>query len=179
MTALQTVCPAIGEPQSRLWQPDSEIPETPSLIALINAINEFSNQLILVLDDYHVISSEAIHNGVDYLIRRLPANLHLIIVSRHEPPLALSRLRAQNAVVEINLDDLKFTIAETRTFLSQIEGVDLDSYQLGRLTSKTERWITSPVLAIPTIRRLGTRNDLDTFIEHFGGDHHYVLDFFN
>ncbi len=158
------------------WQEPDGL-DAPFITALVNAISSIPEPFSLVLDDYHLVQNEAIHDGLSQLLRYLPASMHLIVASRKEPPLSISRLRAQNDVVEIRFDDLKFTSAETNTFLTQIMGLALPSYQVCRLANMTEGWIAGLVLAAPALQHLSTPSEVDNFIAHFGGDYKHIFNY--
>ena len=122
VAALEQVQPEIRDFLSGVDRKEY-INSDPSLTTiLINAISMLEERFTLILDDYHVIDNDVIHDKLAYLIRYMPANMHLIISSRKEPPLSTVKLRAKNEVVELHNDDLKFTVVETHAFLSQILG---------------------------------------------------------
>src|SRR5262249_27529884 len=104
-------------------------PTTPSndliTTTLANEINAFPDAIALVLDDYHTIELPAIHEAVALLLERLPRNMHIIILSRADPVLPLSRLRAQREMTEFRADDLRFTQGETASFLGDIMKIDM------------------------------------------------------
>ena len=104
-------------------------PEPPRIEALsaafINELAALPGELTIVLDDYHVINSEAVHGVLSFLLEHLPEGVHLVISSRIGPPLPLSRLRARNQMAELGAADLPFTIEEAATFLNSVMQLDL------------------------------------------------------
>src|SRR5215216_2025173 len=102
---------------------------------------------ILVLDDYHVIHEESIHEAITYLLDHIPASLQLVLVTRESPPLPLARLRARGQLQEFGLADLRFTIEETAQFLHQVMGLDLSPEQVRSLERYTHGWIAGLQMA--------------------------------
>ncbi|HLZ56268.1 MAG TPA: LuxR C-terminal-related transcriptional regulator [Ktedonosporobacter sp.] len=144
------------------------------LTALINEILEQTTEIILVLDDYHVISDQAIHEGMSFLLEHLPANLHLVLASRADPDLPLARWRMRGQMVEIRDTDLSFTQEETERFLSQALGYPLLTQEVYLLQRRTEGWIAGLQLAALTLRR---QEDRGTFLLKFAGNHRYLMDY--
>ena len=107
---------------------------------LINDLAELDEPLVIVLDDYHVIDNRHVHGPIEGLIERLPATAQLVIATRSDPPLALSRLRAGGHLIEIRGDDLRFTTDEARMFLNHVLELDLDDDEVARLHGRTEGW---------------------------------------
>jgi len=175
--ALEPIHPNLRDLLAGIHWQEAERAEMLLITSLVNAISSTAESFSFVLDDYHLVTNEAIHDGLSRLLRYLPANVHLIISSRKEPPLEISRLRAQNDVIEIRYDDLKFTSAETNTFLTQIMGLALPGYQVNRLANLTEGWIAGLVLAVPALQHLSSPYEIDSFIAHFGGDYKYIFNF--
>src|SRR5512143_1209776 len=104
----------------------ASLPETESLLtALVNEINSSTRFGVLVLDDYHVIDAPAVHAALAFLVDHLPAQLHLIIAGRTDPPLLLARLRARDQLIELRAADLSFTPIEATTFLNEVMRLDL------------------------------------------------------
>ena len=94
------------------------LPPIESLLAtLLNEVAALSTELVLVLDDYHVVESEPVHAGLAFLLEHLPPNLHVVIASRADPPLGLSTLRARGQLAEIRAADLRFMPDEAAAFL--------------------------------------------------------------
>src|ERR671913_2309499 len=97
-------------------------PEPPRMEAVlgafVNELDDLPGEIAVVLDDYHVIDSESVHRIVSFLLERLPPNVHLVISSRIDPPLQLSRLRARGQMMELHAADLRFTPEEAAAFLN-------------------------------------------------------------
>ena len=120
-------------------------PEPPRIeaitAALINELAALPEELPFILDDYHVIDSEPVHEVVSFLLEHLPPNLHIVIASRIDPPLQLVRLRARNQMTELGAAELSFTSEEAATFLNSVMGLDLSAEDVAALEERTEGWI--------------------------------------
>jgi LuxR family maltose regulon positive regulatory protein len=153
-------------------------PEPPRIevimVALINELTALPGELAIVLDDYHVIDSEPVHEVLTFLLEHLPPNVHLVISSRIDPPLQLSRLRARNQMTELDAADLSFTSEEAATFLSNVMGVELSAEDVAMLEERTEGWIAGLQLAALSMQ---DRKDVPGFIKAFSGSHRDVLDY--
>src|SRR5579884_1372806 len=125
IAALCTCLPKIGqEAQALLHSPQSP-PLSTILTSLLNEILEVGSEIILILDDYHVIEDQAIHESMVFLLDHLPSNLHLVLATRVDPEFPLSRWRVRGQMFEIRDRDLRFTKAETFSFLTQGMGLPL------------------------------------------------------
>lgn len=142
--------------------------------SLLNAIAQRGAPAALVLDDYHVIRSRAVHDVVQFVIDHLPPNLHVIIATRADPPLALSRLRARDLLLELRGADLRFTPDETREFLTGTMGLALEATDVNELDRRTEGW---PVGLQMAALSLAGQGGVRAFIERFSGSNRYVLDY--
>ncbi len=146
--------------------------ETDAIDALLNALSE-GPPLVLVLDDYHHVDAPEAHALTLLLLERSPPQLHLIISTRVDPPLALAKLRVQGELSEIRSAELRFNAEELSSFL---EGMDLT---LGRgdrteLLTRTEGWVAGLQLAALSLQG---REQVSSFIERFTGTDRYVLDY--
>lgn len=177
VAALQRVESHLGETAlSLLQEPD---PPAPALI-LTSLINELAQQpapLVLVLEDYHTIHHQEIHQSLAYLIERQPPQLHLVITGRADPPLPLARMRARQELNEIRVADLRFTTQEAAAFLQDAWGLTLSSQDVAALEARTEGWITGLQLAALSMQSLADRGAQADFIANFTGSHRYVLDY--
>jgi LuxR family transcriptional regulator, maltose regulon positive regulatory protein len=142
--------------------------------ALINELEALPNEVAVILDDYHVVESAPIHEGMAFLLRHLPPQLHLVVSSRSDPPLPLARLRARGQLAELRATDLRFTAEETAAFLQEAWGLDLSPEAVAALATRTEGWAVGLQLAALSLRE---RPDPDAFLDAFTGTHRYVLDY--
>jgi LuxR family maltose regulon positive regulatory protein len=141
---------------------------------LINEITQLESDLILVLDDYHVIESEKIHAGIGYLLEHQPPNLHILLVTRADPSISLARLRAHNQLIEIRAEELQFSLEEAATLLNEKMGLNLNSEQVAALNTHTESWVVGLQLAALSMKG---KPSYETFINEFTGGHKFILDY--
>lgn len=144
------------------------------LPAVINAIVLGDRQCVLILDDYHLITSPAIHSALAYLLEHLPENLNIAIGSRSDPPLPLARLRARGQLLEVRTAGLRFTIDETAQFLNEVMRLELSTQGVAALEERTEGWVAGLQLAALS---LSTRADKEQVIASFTGSHHYLVEY--
>lgn len=142
-----------------------EIPDAPDTGFLSGAAANVGGTLVLILDDVHEIERGTVTEWIDRLLRWPPADVHLVLISRHDPPLALARLRLEEKLAEVRFADLAFTRDETAELLSEW-GVHLSEAALGRLTESTGGWVAAIRLAALTLK---TASDPSDVIERFGG----------
>ena len=129
---------------------------------------------VVVLDDYHVISTPVVHEAVTLLASRLPEGAHLAIAARADPPLPLARLRVQGALLEVRAEDLRFGSGEAAEFLRSRFGVQLDPPDVEALVTLTEGWAAAIQLAGLSMR---DRPDAGAVVRRFGAGHRFLLDF--
>jgi len=176
IAAFQQINPAVGQASQQLLQaggPHSVNPEA-IISGLINDLAGGEVRQVLVLDDYHVIETKAIHEAITFLLEHLPPPLHLLLVSRTVPPLPLSRWRVRRQVTEIHTSDLRFTLSESIEFLNTVMGLDLAEDDIAALEARTEGWIAGLQLAALSLQEQADRSG---FIKAFSGDDRYVLDY--
>jgi LuxR family maltose regulon positive regulatory protein len=138
----------------------------------VNEVASSDDPLVLVLDDYHLVSSRQVHESVATLLDRCPPQLHLIIVTRADPPLPVSRLRVRGQLAEIRAEHLRFSLTEAREFFNGRLGAALPERDVHRLLTRTEGWPAGLQLAALRLRDL---TDPSGFIERFtGADWHIV-----
>jgi LuxR family maltose regulon positive regulatory protein len=147
VAALQSVQPAIGSEILPLLRSSQPLPSETLLVLLVNELAGLSQEVALVLDDYHVIDTPALHHALSFLLDHLPAHMHLLISSRSEPPLPLARLRAGNELVELRAAELRFTREEAANFLQQTMNLALPEQAVTALEARTEGWIAALQLA--------------------------------
>jgi len=182
IAALQTICPdpsmrsglALG--QAVLHALDSpQPPSTQSVLTpLLNDIAALPEKVILVLDDYHAISSDVIHEGIAFLLARQPQRLHLVVSTRADPPLPVARLRARGQLTELRGTDLRFSSGEVAAFLNEAMSLDLLLEDVEALGARTEGWIVGLQLAALSLQG---RSNAHEFIAAFTGSHYYVLEY--
>ena len=144
------------------------------LTSLINEIADIPVRIVLVLDDYHLIETQPIHDALTFLLEHLPPQMHLIIATREDPHLPLARLRARGQLTELRATDLRFTSSEAAEFLNQVMGLDLSVEDIAALERRTEGWIAGLQLAAISMQG---REDTAGLIQSFAGSHRFVLDY--
>ena len=152
----------------------SQAPIDAVLTTLINDLFSVSGDVIVVLDDYHVIEAREVHDGVVFLLEHLPPQMHLIIASRADPPFSLARWRGDGGLTEIRAADLRFTPEESATYLDGTIGGALTAQDVATLDQRTEGWIAALQLAALSMQG---RDDPASFIAGFAGDDRYIVDY--
>jgi LuxR family maltose regulon positive regulatory protein len=144
------------------------------LPTVINAVVSSDQACVLILDDYHLITSPAIHSAIAFLLEHLPENMCVVIGSRSDPPLPLARLRARGQLLEIRAVGLRFTLDETAQFLNEVMRLDLAPGMIAALEARTEGWVAGLQLAALS---LAGRSDKEGYIASFSGGHRYLVDY--
>ena len=174
IAALRTVKQGFGESVYPVLQtPKPERIDT-LLAVLINEITAEFSPFVLVLDDYHLITSHAIHEQLTYIVEHQPAKMHLMIATRADPSLPLSRLRARDQLTEIRENDLRFTYAEAAEFLNRVMALNLGDEELAAMERRTEGWAAGLQLAGLSLQE---QTDKEDFVKTFAGSNHYILDY--
>lgn len=174
IAALRTCLPGVGKTALALLHSPEAPPLSTCLSHLLNEIGQVSRELILLLDDYHVISDQAIHEAMLFLLDHLPANMHLVLATRTDPAFPLSRWRVRGQLLEIRSRDLRFTQEETASFLLQCMSLPLSQDDLARLQQRTEGWIAGLQLAALALRK---QQDCSNWVSDFAGSYRYLLDY--
>ncbi len=175
IAALQTLDAQLGTTLLALLRtPQPPSPEVVLAVLTNDLVDRGGEDFALVLDDYHVITADPIHRGMTFLLEHLPPQLHLILATRADPPLPLTRLRAQGQLSEVRTADLRFGAAEVNTFLQTVMGLDLPPEAITTLQNRTEGWIVGLQLAALSLQ---SRTDVTAFLAAFTGSHRYVLDY--
>ncbi|MBN2391387.1 MAG: LuxR family transcriptional regulator [Anaerolineae bacterium] len=174
IAALQTIYPKVGQSMLPMLQGPQLPPVRSILTPLLNELAALSEFIILILDDYHLITAGTIHDGVAFLLDHLPRQLHLVIATRADPPLPIARLRARGQLTELRADDLRFTTEEVAAFLNEVMGLNLQPRDIAALEVRTEGWISGLHLAALSIQG---REDVHAFVEAFTGGHQYIIEY--
>ena len=179
VAALDQARPGIAGRVGLLLGPPAPSSYEGLVTALINelAAGPDADQVLLVLDDYHLIDSEAVHASLAFLLEHRPPGLHLVLASRSDPPLPLARLRGGGQLAELRAAELRFTADEAAALLRQgaaVSGATLPDTAVAALAARTEGWAAGLQLAALSLRG---RPDAAGFMAAFTGSHRYVLDF--
>lgn len=174
IAALQIVDNRIGVEAAQLIAGMHQAATETILINLINDLETFHQDIVLVLDDFQYISNQEILSGVAFLIDHCPHSFHLLIGTRSDPLLPLSRLRARGQMVELRAADLRFTGEEAIEFLNDVMHLNLEPGAAAILEERTEGWVAGLQMAALSMR---DRKDVNGFIQGFSGTNRYILDF--
>jgi LuxR family maltose regulon positive regulatory protein len=172
--ALETIKPGQCEAARALLQS----PQPPSgqsvLTVLLNELGQSDEPFVLVLDDYHFITTQPIHETLTFILEHQPPQMHLVLLTRVDPPLPLARLRVRNQLVDIRADHLRFTPEEISIFLNQVMRLKLSSDDIAAMEVRTEGWIAGLQLAALSMQGCP---DIHSFVSAFTGSHYYIVDY--
>jgi LuxR family maltose regulon positive regulatory protein len=178
VAAIRTVEPGLSD-EAMMQSPG--IPAAQAALAtVINALAEGAGSgpravpVVLVLDDYHHITADPVHDALLFMLDHLPPYVHLVIGTRTDPPWPLARLRSRREMTELRAGDLRFTPEETASFLNDVMGLSLSAEDVVALDRRTEGWIAGLQMAALSMRG---RDDVGAFIQAFSGSHRYILDY--
>src|SRR2546429_1290878 len=174
IAALRSGLPTLGEDALAMLHSPQSPPLSTILTALLQELMQVDREVILILDDYHVISDQTIQESMLFLLDHLPATLHLVLATRTDPELPLSRLRVRGQLLEIRSTDLHFTREEAASFLTEGMGLPLSEEDVATLQHRTEGWIAGLQLAALSLRK---RQDLSGWVSDFAGSYRYLLDY--
>lgn len=171
--ALSTPRPAAAAACAHLLGPGATPPPELAAATLLEAIGAADEPLVLVLDDYHLVTARAIHTLVGYLIERAPPFCHVVLLSREDPPFGLARLRAHGRLAELRAEDLRFTADEGAAYFADARPT-LTADELQRLLDRTEGWVAAMQLVSLGLARTDAAASV---IGAFEGRPRYVLDY--
>jgi len=174
LNQIEGIKSVLGKGDLGLLQSSQLPPPEITLNSLINDIAASPEKIILVLDDYHLIENHSIHDALSFFLENIPPQMHLVIATREDPHLPLSRFRASGQLSELRAADLRFTATEAAEFLNQVMGLDLSAEDITELEKRTEGWIAGLQLAAISLRG---REDTTQLIKSFSGSHKLVLDY--
>nr|BBH86468.1 hypothetical protein KTC_12190 [Thermosporothrix sp. COM3] len=174
LAALRTRLPAIGKHTQMMLNAQQPPALTTIIMTLLHDLETLAEPLFLLLDDYHHITEQSIHDTMLFLLEHLPPHLHLILVSRIDPPFALSRLRLHGQLLELRDADVRFHEDEAASFLSQTMGLTLEANDVHLLVRRTAGWVAGLQLAAFSIQHYEDRSE---FIRAFTGGHRSLLDY--
>ncbi len=174
ISALRKIVPEIQLDLLGVLQEMQPAPYDALLNIIINQIAGRATPFVFVLDDFHAIHARSVLELVTYLLDHAPPQLHLMILSRTDPPLPLSRLRVRGQLIDIRADRLRFTREEITSFLNEVMGLRLSGDAITALEARTEGWIAGLQLAAISMQG---REDVSGFVSAFTGSHHYIMDY--
>jgi LuxR family maltose regulon positive regulatory protein len=180
ITSLQTQQEGIGKQSLSLLQTTQSPDLEGNLVPLVNDLVGIRADFVLVLDDYHIIRNPAIHHSLFYFIEHVPAQFHLILASRTDPPLPLALLRGRGQLLDIRLNDLRFSNEDANSFLNSGMGLNLDAQAVNALNGKAEGWAAGLQMAALSLQEAAASQDrqrVEDFIASFSGSNRYILDY--
>ena len=174
LSALQRIVPTLRVDLVGVLQGMQPAQFDAMMSLLVNEIAEGATPLVLILDDFHVIHAQPVLEMVTFLLEHMPPQMHLVLLSRSDPPLPLARLRARDQLVDIRADQLRFTLDEVAIFLNQVMRLALSTDDIAAMETRTEGWIAGLQLAALSMQGL---TDLHSFDSAFTGSHYYIEDY--
>ena len=172
--ALDAALPGVGVDALELLRSSSGTSPRSVMTLLLNNVHKHGVRVVLVLDDYHLVTHSGVHEEMTFLLGHQPRNLHLVLLARADPPLPLARLRVQGSLREIRAHHLRFAPEDAEVFLNDTMGLGLSRDHVSALATRTEGWVAGLQLAALSLQG---RGDVSGFVEDFAGSHQYVLDY--
>ncbi len=173
VAALGTAVPGVGAGVLPLLEAGQ--PATPALLtSVLNDLAEAPTRITLVLDDYHLADGAEVAEGMTYVLDHRPPNLHVVVGTRADPQLPLSRLRARGELLELRARDLRFTADEAAAYLTDVHGLTLGPDDVAALEARTEGWAAALQLAALSMQG---RDDVGGFVAGFAGTDRFVVDY--
>jgi LuxR family maltose regulon positive regulatory protein len=173
LTGWEEVQPGISQSPLGLllgaMSPDSEA----ILAAFLNVANDTPDQIVFVLDEYHLIEDPSVHTALTFLLDHLPPTVHFVLAGRREPPLPLARYRARQELLEFRAEDLSFFPEEAQDFLNGVMELDLAGDEVASLQTQLEGWIAGLQLVALTLQRRLTGADKLVI----SGRHRFIADY--
>lgn len=176
IAALHTVHPELGEVSMQSLD-NAQLSSVEGLLTpLVNEIAGLpdSYPVLLVLDDYHQIHAQAVHDAITFLVEYLPPHMHLVLITRADPPLPLARWRGRGQLNELRMEDLRFSPAETAEYLEMALNLRLSAVELQALVSRSEGWIAGLQMAAASLHE---RSDVSAFMQALSGSQRNILDY--
>lgn len=177
LTACQAFGPQVSEAALDLLNKSPRPPFETLLTLFINQMALLTNKAILVIEEYHAIVDQQIHETLAFFIDHLPATLHLVLLTRSDPPLPLARLRAHNELSELRGADLRFNLDETQAYLRLAVPLPLPDEVVNRLAERTEGWAAGLHLVALALQQLKKQEDIEQYLANLTGSHRPILDY--
>ncbi|KAA3623230.1 MAG: hypothetical protein DWQ02_24830, partial [Bacteroidetes bacterium] len=174
ITSIQTVEENVGKKSLELLKLPGAVGLDYIIELLINDLLKIEKDLLLVLDDFHLINNQQIFKNLSFLLEFKPKHFHVAILTRSDPSLPISRLRSQNELIEIRSSDLSFSENDISELFNKKLDLDIDSKDIKLLEAKIEGWIAGLQLVAVTIQ--GKKNK-SKFIAKLAGDNRYIMDY--
>ncbi|MBW1786039.1 MAG: hypothetical protein JRK53_05380, partial [Deltaproteobacteria bacterium] len=174
VSAVQTIFPSANSETEALLNADVLPPVSALAASMLNELSRIEKDFIFVLDDYHLITEQAVNDLLAELLSYPPKSMHLVIITRFDPPLPVARLRARAQMTEIRTEDLRFSREEIAVFLQQATGITIDESTAAILAEKTEGWVVGLRLGMLSLRH---RGDLERILASLPENNRYIMDY--
>jgi LuxR family maltose regulon positive regulatory protein len=174
IVCIQSILPEFGKAIMNMVLSPKPPPVEVLFTLLLKELEDIPERLVVVFDDYHAISNLTIHQHIAYLLEHLPPFIHLVVITREDPLIPISRLRSRNQLLEVRQENLRFTLDETAEFMRQVMRVRLSEAEIRALERRTEGWIAGLQLLGITLHGI---RDKGGFIREFTGSHRFILDY--
>ena len=174
LTALDRRQPGLCAELLTYLQAQQAPPLRSMLQAFINTLLEQDERFLLILDDYHQITEQAVHDSLAYLIGHVPPQLHIILATRADPPLPIALLRARGDVLEVYADHLRCTPEEVKAFLREVMSIELSDDVIQKVADRTEGWLVGLQLLGLSLQG---RIDSASLLDELHGSQRYILDY--
>ncbi|WP_420630354.1 LuxR C-terminal-related transcriptional regulator [Candidatus Leptofilum sp.] len=174
LTAIQQIDVSLGQSAFQMLNEAQAAELRLILSALLNDLADSAHKIALALDEYHLMTDAAIHDGIHFLLDNAPPNLHLVLICRADPPFSLARLRSHRLMTEIRQHNLRFARHDAAAFLNKLLKLELTPNAVETLVTRTEGWAAGLQMAALSLQG---RSDRDRFIADFSGSNRYVFDF--
>lgn len=172
--AIRAVTPALASDLGEVLEEHGDEAERYVLTSLINEIHQSDTRMTLVIDDWQHVTDPATIAAMRYLLDNVASGLTVVVTSRSQSGLPMSRMRMQGELVEIDATALRFDVDESQSFLVGLSGLDLDHADVEELTTKTDGWVAALQLASLSLRDL---DDPARLIGTMTGRHHVISEF--
>lgn len=179
VSAVQHISPDFGANTQRLLEnlPDPASETHRVICTFINEITEILPELWIIVDDLHLVTEPVVHSTLDYLLEWMPPQMHLIIATRHDPPLSLARLRARGQLAELRVPDLRFTTEEASLFLNEKQHLNISSDDLNKLHLRAEGWAAGLRLLAGSLDHVTSLSERTAFFHDLASTNRFVFDF--
>ena len=174
ITGIKTIDALAFEALKQLLDAFQSIGFEAFLRALISQLHAIKSPYILVLDDYHVIRNDQIHQMIRTMLEHFPPSMQLVLITREDPPFPLAKMRAAGKLLELRISQLRFTEEEVKEYFLQQLQISLQKEQIQQLITKTEGWIAGLQMSALSMQGI---DDIGSFIEAFSGSHYYIMDY--
>jgi LuxR family maltose regulon positive regulatory protein len=174
IAGIKTIDTLASETLKRLLDAFQSIGFEAFLRALINQLHTIKSPYILILDDYHVIRNDQIHQVIRTMLEHFPPTMQLVLITREDPPFPLAKMRATKKLMELRISQLRFTEEEVKAYFSQQLHISLEDEQIQHLITRTEGWIAGIQMTVLSMQGI---DNIGSFIEAFSGSNYYIMDY--